>query len=193
MKNDITGNKFGSLTPVSYIAKSQWNCVCDCGNTTVATYSHLTSGRRTSCGCAKTKHGLRDDPLYATWIGMKGRCNNPNDKAYSDYGGRGIKVCDRWMNSFEDFRADVGERPSPDHSIDRFPNNDGNYEPGNWRWATSEEQMNNIRRNVKVEYDGAPTTIRALAERFGISYQTIYYRLKRGYTIEQAVCETPRK
>ena len=87
---------------------------------------------------------------YRAWANMKQRCNNPKDKDYKDYGGRGIKVCDRWLHNFENFLADMGKRPSPQHSIDRYPNNDGNYEPSNCRWATQIEQAQNRRKSHKV-------------------------------------------
>lgn len=91
---------------------------------------------------------MKEHPLYRIWVGMKTRCYNVKSKDYPLYGGRGIKVCDRWVNSFQSFADDMGERPSSNHSIDRFPDNDGNYEPSNCRWATPAEQSKNKRPNV---------------------------------------------
>jgi hypothetical protein len=96
---------------------------------------------------ASLKHGLSHHPLYHTYIGMVNRCLNPNSHSYNYYGGRGIAVCKRWLgkNGFKNFIADMGNKPSPKHSIDRYPNNDGNYEPSNCRWATQKQQTNNKR------------------------------------------------
>lgn len=134
----------------------RWKCRCDCGNEKVVTGSSLIRGGTHSCGClmiartkeANTKHGRTHSTEYHTWQAMQQRCLNPNHMGYKNYGGRGIQICARWLESFENFLADMGIKPSSEHSLDRIDNN-GNYEPGNCRWATAEEQRFN-RRKIDV-------------------------------------------
>lgn len=132
-----------------------WVCQCDCGNIAFAQTSDLRAGRHRSCGCLRvdvmtrhggTNHGGGRTPEYRSWMSMKARCLDSDHDSYKWYGGRGITICDRWLASFEAFLADMGARPSLKHSIDRI-NNDGNYEPGNCRWATANEQAQNQRHN----------------------------------------------
>lgn len=127
----------------------QWECQCDCGGKVVSSSDSLRRGNTQSCGCLRlekiTLHGMRNAPEYRCWSSMKSRCSNPRHRGFKDYGGRGISVCDRWQ-VFENFLADMGPRPSDGHSIDRYPNNDGNYEPENCRWATAKQQIDNRRR-----------------------------------------------
>lgn len=130
--------------------------------------------------------GGRADLTYKSWRQMKDRCLNPNNKQYAEYGGRGITVCERWKNSYENFLADMGSRPSKEYSIDRFPNNDGNYEPGNCRWATSIQQNRNRRSNHLVTYNGETLPIKAWAERFKISHVTLRWRLEQGQVLPYA-------
>lgn len=158
--SDIIGCVFGRLTVLSYAGDGKWNCACECGGQPAIKRSNLVTGNSTSCGCKRrettsrllTTHGKRHVVEYKTWLRMKQRCLNPNNPDFTYYGGRGITVCDRWKHSFEHFLSDVGGRPSPLHSIDRVDNN-GNYEPGNCRWATHTQQMNNTRRNLKNRAD----------------------------------------
>ena len=153
---DLTGKRFGrliALHTVSTKGRAIWLCRCDCGNTKTVRGTHLTQGLISSCKCLQTefviprKHGRSRSRVYRIWRDMLSRCHNENYPERHLYGGRGIEVCERWRYSFENFLADMGE-PAPELSIDRFPNKDGNYEPGNCRWATAKEQAGNRRPPV---------------------------------------------
>jgi hypothetical protein len=165
---DLTGMRFVRLLvkeKCGYDGKSLWRCVCDCGNECVVRSPHLRSGKQVSCGCLRTekavarltKHGQsRANKItrqYQCWSNMRERCNNPNNVRYERYGGRGISVCERWQNSFENFVADMGEMPAK-LTLDRIDPN-GNYEPANCRWASYKEQSRNKTNNVVVHLDGA--------------------------------------
>lgn len=123
---------------------------------------------------------------YNIWVTMRQRCNNPKDQVYHRYGARGIKVCDRW-SSFKLFLADMGPRPSKDHSLDRYPDMKGNYEPNNCRWATSTEQANNRSTNRHIELNGRRVTIMQAERITGVHHHTIIYRLNAGKSPEEAV------
>jgi len=163
---DITGQRFGRLLVKHCVGSDKkhqalWVCSCDCGNAFIACGFRLRSGIVKSCGCLRREvsaararitsrthgHALKDNhtPEYDVWASMIYRCTNPNHPAWKYYGGRGISVCERWRHSFENFLSDMGFRPTDKHSIDRFPNNDGNYERSNCRWATMKEQAANRR------------------------------------------------
>jgi hypothetical protein len=114
-------------------------------------------------------------------MAMIGRCTNPHNKSWEYYGGRGIKVCERWQSSFNDFLADMGPRPTQSHSIDRFPDQNGNYEPTNCRWATKKEQSRNMRRNRLVDLGGEKITLAEACERTGVNYGSAKWRLNNGY------------
>jgi hypothetical protein len=146
------GNRYGRLRVMERAAnlygKAAWLCQCDCGNTIVVAGVVLRIGDANSCKCLLHEganhrtHGMSKTPEYRSWRSMKMRCLNPKARGYRFWGGRGITICDRWVSSFENFLVDMGPRPKG-KTLDRFPDRDGNYEPGNCRWATSSEQAKN--------------------------------------------------
>ncbi len=169
---NIVGRKYGRLTVISFHGMDRgnavWNCICDCGNKHKARSSPLGDGSITSCGCRHKElmaswgervatHGMsRNSAEYRTWTRMKSRCCNPEHKRYKDWGGRGITVCARWLVSFENFYADMGNRPHG-RSLDRINNEEG-YSPENCRWATSKEQAENKRPKIpKDQWKRLPT------------------------------------
>lgn len=133
---------------------------------------------------AATTHGQSKSPEYAVWNSMRERCGNENHKSYQSYGGRGIRVCERW-EQFENFIADIGPRPSRFHSIDRHPNNNGNYEPGNVRWATAREQTNNRRSCRMIVFNGKRQSVSDAARQAGLPYFTVSLRLRKGWSVEK--------
>lgn len=202
---DLTGCIFGRLAVIAYAGttasgQSRWLCRCHEGNESVIAGHHLKSGKISSCGCLRDelardrqlRHGMSKTKTHRAWLRMIERCENPSNIEYPRYGGRGIRVCDRWRNSFEAFLADVGERPSPRHSLDRYPNNDGNYDPANCRWATPTEQARNRRSNRLLTCFGHTATIAEWAEISGINAQTITWRLGHEWPAETAV-STPSR
>ena len=201
---DLTRRRFGRLVVLGPIERVhygkgstqiKWLCECDCGTQTRVYAQCLRRGESKSCGCykidaareAQTVHGLYGTPEYVIWGNMKSRCfikSNPN---YVKYGERGILMCERWHRSFEAFLADMGPRPSPSHSIDRI-DNDGNYEPGNCRWATPIEQANNSRINLVIEAFGRKQTCAQWARELGMREKLLRYRIAvLGWNAEKAL------
>jgi hypothetical protein len=127
------------------------------------------------------------------WRHMKDRCLNPKHKQWKFYGGRGVTICDRWKTSFANFLADAGKRPSVNHSIDRFPDKDGNYEPGNIRWATDMEQNRNRRNNVLLTFGGRTMCVAAWEQELGMSTRLVSDRLRQGWSVERALTEPKRR
>lgn len=178
----VIGNKYGLWTVIGPLQGIKVLCRCVCGKEKQVVTYNLLSGKSTSCGCAiqgQVSHGLSDTEEYQIWKAMKARCHNPNHKNYPDYGGRGIAVCRRWKDSFPSFLEDMGKRPSPSHSIDRIDPN-GDYEPGNCRWATQIEQTRNTRRSKTLTIDGETKTVAEWSEETGIPAFRIYKRLAAG-------------
>lgn len=168
-------------------------CLCRCGRESAIIYGRLRIGHCGACGrrWRTDPNAKRHRSEYMIWVDMRRRCNNPKRKGYRDYGGRGIRVCEQWNKSFEAFFADMGPRPSPGHSLDRYPNNDGNYEPGNVRWATDQQQGVNKRKNRFLEFEGLRLTVSEWAVRKGLGPKTILYRLKAGWSVKDALTTSP--
>lgn len=192
---DLTGQRFGRLEVKAYAGlrntKAFWDCVCECGSEVSVASGLLRTGRTTSCGCyraelmsrTKRKHGMSRTPEWTTYSGMKSRCLNSADPKFRNYGGRGIKVCDRWLESFSNFYADMGSRPAG-HSLDRIDVN-GDYAPENCRWATASQQAQNKRTNINLTHLGETKCLTQWAREYQVPLLTAYCRLQRGLPFEQ--------
>lgn len=196
---DITGQIFDRLTVTRYVGGGLWECKCTCGNIRLATGSKLRNGHTQSCGCLKTdippdrprggrpvthgesRRGQRTKE-YEAWAQMLDRC-----KSHPRYAGRGIEVCERWQ-TYQYFLEDMGRAPTPQHSIDRIDNN-GNYKPGNCRWATDKEQSNNRRTNRRLTWNGTTRTVAEWADEVGMNADTLKHRIRKGWPIERALTE----
>jgi hypothetical protein len=193
---DMTGWKFGRLTVKGYdglwlagkpSSGSAWLCDCDCGKAGVRVRaSFLRKGGTRSCGCLRVEllragrtHGLSrsEHEMYVIWQGIKTRCYNKRHSSYRNYGARGVKMCAAWKRSFPVFLEAVGPRPSRAHSIDRFPDYGGDYEPGNVRWATGSEQASNTRRTRIFEWGGELLSLTTICRREGVQYSAVYNRV----------------
>ena len=201
---DLLGRRFGALTVlrlaprVKGVKSALWVCRCDCGAEVTVRSSMLRKREKKSCG----KRACRPKawvyivarPEYLVWRGMRQRCYSKTPgQRYRKWGGRGVIICPQWKNDFQQFLADVGPRPSPQHSIDRYPNNAGNYEPGNCRWATRKEQQRNLRTTVFVEFEGKRVPLIELVEKAGIARHVVRRRLNSGWSLEDALLLTPEK
>lgn len=201
---DISNQRFGRLVALRAIRDEQrarflWECQCDCGGTKLVLSNRLKSGEVRSCGCLRTEaakragaanvtHGMTNTKVFRIWVGMHSRCTNPKETGYENYGGRGIRVCDRWQ-SFEAFLSDMGEPPSSRHQIDRERVNE-NYEPGNCRWATPKENCRNRRNNRIIEFDGKSLCITEWASRIGVTHQALRRRIDiLNWPVERALTE----
>ncbi len=195
--SNLAGRTFGRLTVLSDLGmigegrsrRRYCLCKCACGKSLSICRDALMSGNTRSCGCYRPppKYGiaLNAFPEYQSWTSMLYRCLNPKCSNYKHYGGRGITVCARWRESFAYFLMDVGPKPSPRHTIDRYPDNNGNYEPGNVRWATAREQATNTRRNVNLTINGVTRCMLDWANLAGIHWATVQQRIRRKYPLEQ--------
>ena len=193
---DLTGQRFGRLIVIAYKGQNQrknsvWTCKCDCGGETDTTTRCLRSGDSKSCGCLRrenavrvsTRHGMSRSPEYTAYRHMIDRCTRPGHKHFSYYGGRGIYVCERWLQSFEYFFEDMGKRPKG-ASLERIDVND-DYTPENCRWALAwKEQMQNKRNNVFVLHDGKTQCVTEWARQLGVPKSTALARLHRGLPFE---------
>lgn len=177
--------------------RTAWLAECKCGTQRVVLSQAFRDGTSLSCGCKAMRdlaagnvtHGMTDSPEYAVYQAAVARCTNPKNRQYRNYGGRGIRFHGEWLgpDGFQRFIECVGRRPSDKHELDRYPDNNGNYEPGNVRWATRQEQCRNTRRNRIVRYDGRDWCVIELAEHLGINRNTIIKRLNSGFPIDRVV------
>lgn len=200
---DLSGTTYGNLTVLRRDFSRtdcgpRWECQCSCGKVKTLFATQLRQGKTTSCGCklpeeARARaitHGRSKTPEYRSWCSMNSRCNNRGHHAYPHYGGRGITVCERWK-SFELFLADMGPRPSLKHSIDRIDVN-GNYEPGNCRWATTLEQRLSSRGVRNVEINGVTRRLKEWADISAIPFDVLFKRLQAGWDPMRAITQ-PRR
>lgn len=209
---DLTGNKYGRLSVTKKVDGGNkcvlWECICDCGNRAIVRSSSMTSGRTRSCGCLaressaqngrdnvgkkKDRHGhaRRNTSTYGIWRGMKQRCLNKLAGEYPNYGGRGIKVCDRWLK-FDNFLADMGVRPAG-HHLDRLDNN-GHYEPNNCAWVTPKQNQRHTRKSRMITAFGETKCLSAWAESKGIKPLTLHKRLVCGWDVELALTKPVEK
>lgn len=174
-------------------------CLCDCGKETTATFPALTRGTKSSCGCLRLEtsktapltHGKSNSITYTSWRAMVSRCNNPNDKSYPYYGGRGIKVDKKWSD-FSSFLEDMGDRPSKDYTLDRIDSN-GNYCKDNCQWATRSQQSNNTRDSRLLEYKGETKTLKDWSILYNIKYHLLWDRVcGLGWDMEHALTIPPK-
>ena len=201
---DLTNKRFGRLVVIKRIEnrvygnkyiKTCWECACDCGNTITATTQDLRKGDVLSCGCLKiekqkerlTVHGEHDTKLHNIWCAMRRRCNNVNNKDYKYYGGRGIHVCNEWIDNYIEFNK--WARASGYKyglTIDRIDTN-GDYCPNNCRWISIKDQCNNRRSNKLVTYKGETHTIKEWSEKCNIPYSRLYMRIRNGWSFDRAI------
>lgn len=195
--NDLKNKRFGRLVVIEKTNERSsesivWLCKCDCGNIKKVRSSNLTYGETFSCGCLRkelfknriTRHGMHNTSTYRAWRSMASRCNNPKNKRYKDYGGRGISIYERW-NNFENFYKDMGVKPKG-KSLDRIDNDKG-YEPSNCKWSTPTEQLNNTRKNIYIIYKGITKTVPEWGRYLGIKPCTIHTRIKREWSVEKII------
>lgn len=195
---DLTGQRFGRLVVVERVENSadgraRWLCRCDCGQSKTVLGEHLKKGRTKSCGCAKSessskrfkKHGGRNSKLYRIWSNMKDRCNNPDCKVYSDYGGRGIKVCKEWIDDFSAFQKWALANGYKEGLTIDHKDNDKGYSPDNCRWTDRKIQGNNKRNCRYITYKGQRKTVAEWSDITGIPHDTLLYRLNHGWETER--------
>lgn len=194
---DITGQKYGFLKVLAFaemrFRRAYWLCQCRCGTQKIISGLNMRNGTTQSCGCyavslltkRNTRHGMTKSKIYTIWASMLKRCDNPHDKEYHNYGGRGISVCEAW-HTFEHFFNDVGHPPFLGASLDRRDNNQG-YFPENVQWATIEQQASNRRNNHFITYNGETWTLSQWARKIHIAKSTLFRRLLADWPTEQAL------
>ncbi len=201
-KIDLTGKEFGKLIVLSDTGKRRsgkgkniyWLCRCSCGNFYEVSSTHLRTGHTKSCGCLHgEQHGMKNTHIYSVWQNMKQRCYNSNKWDYKYYGGRGIKVCPRWKNSFINFYEDMGDPPNIDMELDRKDNN-RHYSERNCRWVTHKQNSRNSRRARNITFNGKTQCVTAWAEELNMPRYILSDRLnKHGWPIEKALTQPVRK
>lgn len=187
---DLVGDVYGELTVVKEGGRTKsnmrtWICRCSCGSKLIVQHGNLRNGHTTSCGCTFGVHKMSNTRIYKTWCNINARCGMNEFEGHVDYAGRGIKVCERWHESFANFYDDMGEIPEG-CSIDRIDVN-GDYSPENCRWASTFVQQNNRRNNRMLTYCGESKTVSEWAKERGIKPNTLEYRILRGWSIERAL------
>lgn len=200
---DLTGKRFNRLVVIKRVGtdnwrKPIWECQCDCGKVITARSRDIRDGKQKSCGCFRadntrrmmTTHGKSSQRIFFIWHKIIDRCTNPKNVGFMDYGGRGIRVCDRWRESFANFLADMGDRPSPKHSVERI-NPDGDYCPENCRWAANTREQNFNKRNTRrYTHDGKTMTLPEWSLITGIASDTMKSRIRKGWSVERALTES---
>lgn len=202
---DLTGKKFNMLTAIRIHSKDKYNhanwlCKCDCGNETIVAGSNLRSGQAVSCGCYKKErmgnlnksHNLKYTRIYNIWARMKQRCNNNKDPGYKHYGGRGIKVCGEWQEFKPFYDWSMANGYTEELTLDRI-NVNRNYEPSNCRWVDMKTQANNKTNTIYWEYNNETHTISEWADILDTTYNTLWQRKLRGWSVEQILSKPIRK
>jgi len=200
--NDFIGKRYGRLTVLKQLPSIKKGtdvrrvvlCLCDCGNEKEKKIKELENGSTKSCGCLHSdrakvfnkKHGGCNTSEYRSWQGLKSRVFNKKNKKYPNYGGRGIVICDRWKDSFENFLKDIGKKPTGKYTIGRI-DNDGDYCPENCRWENDFQQAQNKTNNTKILYNGELKCIDTLARECGVERRKFRWRISKGLNIEQSI------
>lgn len=198
---NLAGKRFGRLVVIGISHNTHyghyWECICDCGKNKKVFGGHLRNGKTKSCGCLNqdttrfrnTTHGMTKTRIFVVWQNMIKRCENPNNHAYNHYGGRGIKVCNRW-HQFARFFEDMGLQPTDKHQIDRT-NNDKGYCKENCKWVLPQDNSRNRRNNVNLTIDGVTDCVVEWAKQFSISAAVVYSRIKKGWGEIEALTTPP--
>jgi len=203
--HDLAGLKKNRWTVLEYVRRSDcgsamWLCKCDCGTIKEVAGTTVVTGKSKSCGCLAAErtsvrtatHRLSKTTEHKIWLGMRNRVLSTKDTSYKNYGGRGITICAEW-DDFLTFLADMGERPTPKHSIDRR-DNEGNYTPDNCYWATPRQQATNKRNNINITRDGVTKCLKDWCTHQKLPYKTVWYRINGlNWPIERALTEPVRR